>query len=120
MKLITAIIPPHRLEAAKVELGKVQVYRLTVMDVQGLSDKSEAESASSAADAWRAAHEVGQARPMIKLVIAVNEDFVAPTVGAIQRAVRIDGLPTRAGRILIQPLEECIRIRTGERGSAAI
>src|SRR5262249_14023207 len=52
--------------------------------------------------------------------IAVNESFVEPTVRAIARAARLDGGSPGDGKVLVLPLEECVRIRTGERGPEAI
>jgi len=97
MKLILAIIQPSKLEAVKEALNKVEVFRLTIVDVQGFG------------------------RQKVQLQIAVNEDFVEPTVNAIMEAGRT-GPEGRIGdgKIFILPLEDCIRIRTGERGPEAI
>ena len=60
--------------------------------------------------------------PKIKIEIAVNEAFVDITVNTILRSARTDGSDGKVGdgKIFITPLEECIRIRTGERGGSAI
>jgi nitrogen regulatory protein P-II 2 len=115
MKLILAIIPPSKLGAVKEALNQVEVFRLTVVDVQGFGrQKGQREL-------YRG-HEfsVNMLRK-VQLQIAVNDDFVEPTVNAIISAART-GPEGRIGdgKIFILPLEDCIRIRTGERGPEAI
>lgn len=129
MKLIVGVIRPERLEAVKEALGEAMVFRLTVSDVQGLApdeagapaDASGARSRAAAAYAGAAASSAPP-RPVrkVKLEIAVNESFVEPTVRAIARAARLDGGQPGDGKVLVLPLEECVRIRTGERGPEAI
>lgn len=119
MKLITAIIPPENLEPTKTELGSVSVFRLTVIDCQGLSKQSNTQnSKKSAAEAY--GHPTQSAKSFIKIMIAVNEEFVEPSIHAILRATKLETQPDQLGRIFISPLEEVIRIRTGERGPGAI
>ena len=115
MKLIIAIIQPHRLEAIKQALADVEVFRLTVMDVQGFG-RQRGQS-----EAYRG-HEfsVNLVRK-VQLMIAVNDNFLEPTVDALIRGGRTG--PTGEigdGKIFVLPLEDCIRIRTGERGGEAI
>jgi nitrogen regulatory protein P-II 2 len=115
MKLIIAIIQPARLEAVKEALSRVEVYRLTVMDVQGFGrQKGHTEF-------YRGHEFTVNLLRKIELQIAVNEDFVEPTIEAIVEAAR-SGPEGRVGdgKIFILPLEDCIRIRTGERGPEAI
>ena len=115
MKLILAIIQPSKLEAVKEALNKVEVFRLTIVDVQGFGrQKGQSEM-------YRG-HELHvQLLRKVQLQIAVNEDFVEPTVNAIMEAGRT-GPEGRIGdgKIFILPLDDCIRIRTGERGPEAI
>ncbi len=115
MKLILAIIQPSKLEAVKEALNKVEVFRLTLVDVYGFGrQKGESE-------AFRG-HEVSvNLVRKVQLQIAVNEDFVEPTIAAILEAGRT-GSEGRIGdgKIFVLPLEDCIRIRTGERGPEAI
>ena len=115
MKLIIAVIQPTKLEAVKEALSKVEVFRLTVMDVQGFGRQK------GSAEVYRG-HEVSvNVLRRIELQIAVNEDFVEPTVNAIMETGRT-GPEGRIGdgKIFILPLDDCIRIRTGERGPEAI
>lgn len=115
MKLIIAIIQPHKLEAVKEALTEVEVFRLTVVDCQGFGRQK------GQTDLYRG-HEfsVNLVRK-VQLQIAVNEDFVQPTVNAIIKGARTgEKGEIGDGKIFILPLEDCIRIRTGERGPEAI
>lgn len=115
MRYVIAIIQPSRLEAVKEALSKVEVFRLTVSDVQGLGRQK------GHTEIYRGhEYEVNLVRK-VKLEIAVNEDFVEPTVEAIIRGAR-SGEEGRIGdgKIFILPLDDVIRIRTGERGGEAI
>jgi nitrogen regulatory protein P-II 1 len=115
MKLIIAIIQPNRLEAVKTALTEVEVFRLTVMDCQGFGrQKGQTE-------VYRG-HEIAvNLLRKVQLQIAVNDEFVEPTVNAIIKGGRA-GVTGEIGdgKIFILPLDDCIRIRTGERGSEAI
>lgn len=115
MKLILAIIQPSRLEAVKEALNKVEVFRLTIVDVQGFGRQK------GHTEVYRGHELTVQLLRKVQLQIAVNEDFVEPTVNAIMEAGRT-GPEGRIGdgKIFILPLEDCIRIRTGERGPEAI
>jgi nitrogen regulatory protein P-II 2 len=115
MKLILAIIQPSKLDAVKEALNKVEVFRLTVVDVQGFGrQKGQTEM-------YRGHELTVNMLRKVQLQIAVNEDFVEPTVNAIISAAR-SGPEGRIGdgKILILPLEDVVRIRTGERGPEAI
>jgi nitrogen regulatory protein P-II 2 len=115
MKLIIAIIQPTKLEAVKEALSQVEVFRLTVTDVQGFGRQK------GYTEVYRGHEITVNLLRKIELQIAVNEDFVEPTVNAIIQAGRSgpDG-KIGDGKIFILPMEDCIRIRTGERGPEAI
>jgi len=115
MKLILAIIKPEKLDAVKEALNKVEVFRLTVVDVQGFGrQKGQSEI-------YRGHELTLNMMRKVQLQIAVNEDFVEPTVNAIMQAARTAGEGRVGdGKIFILPLEDCLRIRTGERGPEAI
>ncbi len=114
MKLVIAIVPPDRLEAVKAALAEAEVFRLTVIDVQG-SGRDQLAASSRTGDVAS-----GLFRK-VQLMIGVNDEFVEPTVNAIMRACK-SSVPgqTGNGKIFVLPLEDCIRIRTGERGPSAI
>ena len=115
MKLILAIIKPEKLDAVKEALNKVEVFRLTIVDVQGFGRQKDQS------EIYRGHELTINMMRKVQLQIAVNEDFVEPTVNAIMKAART-GPEGRVGdgKIFILPLEDCIRIRTGERGPEAI
>ena len=115
MKLIIAIIQPTRLEAVKAALTEVEVFRLTVMDVQGFGRQK------GHTEVYRG-HEISvNLLRKVRLEIAVNDDFVEKTIEAIIKAGR-SGPEGKVGdgKIFVSALEDCIRIRTGERGKDAI
>jgi len=115
MKLIIAIIQPNRLEAVKAALADVEVFRLTVMDVQGFGRQR------GQTEVYRG-HEfsVNLVRK-VQLMIGVNDNFLEPTIDAILRGGRTGPSGQLGdGKIFVLPLEDCIRIRTGERGGEAI
>jgi nitrogen regulatory protein P-II 2 len=115
MKLIIAIIQPSRLEQVQTALTEVEVFRLTVMDCQGFGrQKGQMETFRG--------HEVAvNLLRKVQLQIAVNDEFVNRTVDAIIRGGRTgDKGEIGDGKIFILPMDDCIRIRTGERGPEAI
>ena len=115
MKLIVAVIQPSRLQAVKDALSEVEVFRLTVSDVQGFGQQK------GHTEVYRGHEHTVDLLRKVKLEIAVNEDFVEPTVEAIIRVGRTSGEGKIGdGKIFILPLEDVIRIRTGERGPEAI
>ncbi len=115
MKMIIAVIQPTRLEAVKAALTEVEVFRLTVMDVQGFGRQK------GHTEVYRG-HEIAvNLTRKVQLQIAVNDNFVEPTVNAIIKAGRTGkNGEIGDGKIFVLPLDDCIRIRTGERGGEAI
>ncbi len=118
LKLVVAVIRPERLEHVKQALAAAQVFRLTVSDVLGVATDDEAGPPTAAAAYAGAAAGPVPVRK-VKLEVAVNEPFLEPTVRAIERAARTEG-GRGDGKVLVLPLEEAVRIRTGERGPEAI
>ena len=115
MKLIIAIIQPARLEAVKAALTDVEVFRLTVMDVQGFGRQK------GHTEVYRGHEFTVNLLRKVELQIAVNDEFVEPTIEAIIRGGRTgDKGEIGDGKIFVLPLEDCIRIRTGERGKEGI
>lgn len=112
MKMIVAIIQPFKLEEVKEALYAADVNLITVSEVLGHGRQG------GVAEIYRGNKETGNLIRKIRLEIAVNEDFVEPTIQAI-----LAGAGTKEvgdGKIFVYDLRECVRIRTGERGSAAI
>ncbi len=115
MKLIIAVIQPNRLEAVKAALAEVEVFRLTVMDVQGFGRQR------GQTEVYRGHEFTVNLLRKVQLMIAVNEEFLQPTVDAIIRGGRTgEKGEIGDGKIFVLPLDDCIRIRTGERGGEAI
>lgn len=115
MKLIIAIIQPNRLEAVKAALAEVEVFRLTVMDVQGFGRQR------GQTEVYRGHEFTVNLLRKVQLMIAVNEEFLQPTIEAVIRGGRTgEKGEIGDGKIFVLPLSDCIRIRTGERGGEAI
>jgi nitrogen regulatory protein P-II 1 len=115
MKYIVAVVQPSRLEAVKESLSKAEVFRLTVSDAQGLGRQKGHTEVYRGQE-----YEVNLVRK-VKLEIAVNDEHVQPTIDAIVRGGRSAPEPKIGdGKIFVLPLEEVVRIRTGETGSEAI
>jgi nitrogen regulatory protein P-II 2 len=112
MKLIIAIIKPDRLEAVKEELYKADVNLITVTEVLGHGRQM------GVTEVYRGVKEMGNLLRKVQLLIAVNEEFVEPTIKAICEGGKTGEIGD--GKIFVLPLEECIRIRTKERGGIAI
>lgn len=112
MKLIIAIIKPHRLEEVKKALYKVEVNLITVSEVLGHGRQK------GITEVYRGVKEAGNLLKKVRLEIAVNDDFVQPTINAIIKGAKTGEIGD--GKIFVLDLNDCIRIRTEERGSAAI
>ena len=113
MKLIIAIIQPHKLEEVHQALIDNEIYRITVGRVTGHGQQENV-------DLYRGQEVTPDLIPKVRIEIAVNDEFVKPTVDAILKSARNNGGNIGDGKIFILPLEDCIRIRTGEGGSEAI
>lgn len=112
MKLIIAIIQPYKLEEVKEELYKAEVNLLTVSEVLGHGRQK------GVTEFYRGHKEAGNLIRKIRLEIAVNEDFIEPTIKAIIKGAKTGN--TGDGKIFVLDLNECVRIRTQEKGVAAI
>lgn len=112
MKLIIAIIQPYKLEEVKEGLYKAGVNLITVSEVLGHGRQK------GVTEVYRGAKETGNLLRKIRLEIAVNEDFVEPTIKSIVKGAKTS--QTGDGKIFVLDLKECVRIRTEERGSGAI
>lgn len=112
MKLIIALIQPHKLTDVKRALFAAEIHKMTVSNALGCgSQKGYTET-------YRGVMEEVNLLKKVRLEIAVNEDFVEPTIQAIIKGAQMDRLGD--GKIFVLDLVECIRIRTGERGGTAI
>jgi len=112
MKLIVAIIQPHKLEDVLQELDKAEIHLKTVSNVLGCGRQK------GRTEVYRGRKETGNLLKKIRLEIAVNEQFVQPAISAIMKGAKTGKIGD--GKIFALDLSECIRIRTGEKGSEAI
>ncbi len=115
MKMIVAIIRPDKLDAVIAALDERDVHLMTVSDVRGCGRQR------GYTEMYRGAEYKTRLLAKLKLEIAVNENFITPTIEAIVAAARTS--PTGQvgdGKIFVLTLDECVRIRTGEQGSVAI
>ncbi len=114
MKLIIAIVQPHKLDLIKRQLNQIEVTRLTIMDCQGFG-RQQGKTEVLGADEVEM-----NLRRKVQLQIAVNEEFVEPTIEAIIAGAKSGDGTIGDGKIFVVPLDDCIRVRTGERGPDAI
>jgi len=115
MKLITAIIREVQLDKVREALIEAEITRITVSSVSGHGRQRIEEM-------YRGQRIIPDLIPKIKIEIAVNDSFTDITVETILKYAKTNGEEGHVGdgKIFITPLEECIRIRTGERGGSAI
>ena len=115
MKLIVAIIRPEKLEDVQQALAARDVYLMTVSDVRGCGRQK------GYTEVYRGTEVQIRLLPKVKLEIAVNEAFVEATIEAVVHAARSgDTGNIGDGKIFVLDLDDCVRIRTGERGTDAI
>jgi len=112
MKLIVAIIQPHKLEDVLQELDKSEIYLKTVSNVLGCGRQK------GRTEVYRGRKETGNLLKKVRLEIAVNETFVEPAIKAITKAAKTGKIGD--GKIFVLDLAQCVRIRTEERGATAI
>jgi len=112
VKLIIAYIQPHKLNEVKQELYKAEVYKISVTNAMGCGQQKGFHESYRGVDI-----EVNLLKK-VRIEIAVNDNFVKPTIDAIIKGARSGEIGD--GKIFIVPMEDCIRIRTGETGETAI
>ena len=112
MKKIEAIIKPFKLDEVKEALAKVGVEGMTVTEVKGFGRQK------GHTELYRGAEYVVEFLPKMKIEILVSDDRAAAIAKAIEDAARSGQIGD--GKIFILPVEEALRIRTGERGPSAI
>jgi nitrogen regulatory protein P-II 1 len=112
MKLIIAYIQPHRLNDVKQELYRREIFKISVTNALGCGQQKGYH------ESWRGADEEVNLLKKVRLEIAVNDAYVAPTIEGIVAGARTGEIGD--GKIFVMHLEECLRIRTGETGGTAI
>ena len=112
MKKVEAIIKPFKLDEVKEALSAIGVQGLTVSEIKGFGRQK------GHTELYRGAEYVVDFLPKVKLEIIAADDKVADVIGAIEKAAKTGRIGD--GKIFVLPIEEVIRIRTGERGTDAI
>ena len=112
MKLVTAIIKPFKLDDVRDALSEVGVQGVTVTEVKGFGRQK------GHTELYRGAEYVVDFLPKVKLEIMVKDDAVASVVAAIEKSAKTGRIGD--GKIFVLPVEEVVRIRTGERGDQAL
>jgi nitrogen regulatory protein P-II 2 len=112
MKYVIAIIQPDRLDEVTEALEEEEIYLMTVSDVMGRGRQK------GVAEVYRSHVERGGLLHKLRVEIAVNDDSVWQTVDAISRGARTGSIGD--GKIFVLEMQDCLRIRTGETGDAAV
>ncbi len=112
MKLVTAIIKPFKLDDVREALSDLGISGMTVTEVKGYGRQK------GHTELYRGAEYVVDFLPKARIEVAVAEDLVERTIEAVARSARTGKIGD--GKIFVSPLEEVVRIRTGETGPEAL
>ena len=112
MKLVTAIVKPFRLDDVRNALGEVGIQGMTVSEVKGFGRQR------GHTELYRGAEYVVDFLPKAKIEVAVSDDLVERVVEAIVEAAKTGKVGD--GKIFVTPIEQVVRIRTGETGDSAL
>ncbi|MGH7805378.1 MAG: P-II family nitrogen regulator [Candidatus Binatia bacterium] len=112
MKKVEAIIKPFKLDEVKEALSGIGIQGMTVSEVKGFGRQK------GHTELYRGAEYVVDFLPKVKVEIIVRDELVAQVVEAIQRAAKTGRIGD--GKIFVMPIDDVVRIRTGERGGDAI
>ena len=112
MKQVTAIIKPFKLDEVREALAEVGVSGLTVTEVKGFGRQK------GHTELYRGAEYVVDFLPKIRVEVVLGDEMVEPAIEAIIKAARTGKIGD--GKIFISPVEQAIRIRTGENGEQAL
>ncbi|WP_326660269.1 P-II family nitrogen regulator [Streptomyces sp. NBC_00385] len=112
MKLITAVVRPHRLDEVKTALRELGVHGLTVTEASGYGRQH------GHTEVYRGAEYRVDLVPKIRIEVVVADPEAEPVVDAIVRAARTDRIGD--GKVWTQPVDTVVRVRTGERGPDAL
>jgi len=112
MKKIEAIIKPFKLDDVKDALNKIGIQGITVTEVKGFGRQK------GHTELYRGAEYRVDFVPKTKLEIISSDEIVSEIVGVIEKSAKTGNIGD--GKIFISPVEEAIRIRTGEKGESAI
>ncbi len=112
MKKVEAIIKPFKLDEVKEALQEIGVQGLSVVEVKGFGRQK------GHTELYRGAEYVVDFLPKVKIEVVLSDDQVEGAIEAILEAARTDKIGD--GKIFVSPVDQAIRIRTGEEGEAAL
>lgn len=112
MKLVSAIIKPFKLDDVRESLSEIGVQGITVTEVKGFGRQK------GHTELYRGAEYVVDFLPKVKVEVAIADDIVDQAIEAISKAANTGKIGD--GKIFVMPLEQAVRIRTGETGDEAI
>jgi len=112
MKLVSAVIKPFKLDEVREALSDINIQGITVTEVKGFGRQK------GHTELYRGAEYVVDFLPKVKIDIAVDDDVVDSVIEAITKAAQTGKIGD--GKLFVVPLEQVIRIRTGESGSEAL
>jgi nitrogen regulatory protein P-II 1 len=112
MKLIIAIIKPFKLEEVKQGLAEIGVEGMTVTEVKGFGRQK------GHTEIYRGSEYTVDFLPKVKVEVVVADDLTGKTVDAIVKAAKTGKIGD--GKVFVLPIEDAVRIRTDERGDAAV
>ena len=112
MKLITAVIQPHKLDDVRESLAEIGVQGMTVTEARGFGRQKGHR------EVYRGAEYVVDFLPKVKLEIALGDDLADRALDAIEQAAKTGNVGD--GKIFVSNLEQAVRIRTGETGPEAL
>ena len=112
MKLVSAIIKPFQLDDVREALSEIGVQGITVTEVKGFGRQK------GHTELYRGAEYVVDFLPKVKLEVAINDDLIEQVIEAISKAANTGKIGD--GKIFVYPLEQAVRIRTGETGPDAL
>ena len=112
MKLIIAVIKPFKLEEVKEALAKIGIEGMTVTEVKGFGRQK------GHTEIYRGSEYTVDFLPKVKIEIVVADEMKAKAVDAIVKAAKTGKIGD--GKVFVVPIEEAVRIRTDERGEAAV
>jgi len=112
MKLIIAIIKPFKLDEVKTALSEIGIEGMTVTEVKGFGRQK------GHTEIYRGSEYTVDFLPKVKIEVAVTDEMVGKTIDTVVKAARTEKIGD--GKIFVLPIEEAVRIRTDERGEAAI
>ena len=112
MKLVTAVIKPFRLEEVKTALQAIDIHGLTVSEASGFGRQG------GHVEVYRGAEYTVDLVPKVRIEVVVSDDVVEQVIGAIVRAARTEKIGD--GKVWVVPVEQVVRVRTGESGESAL